>query len=174
MTKRNRENTYKHKERANRKEREGLFGVHESRITAVTRGNWAKENLGWTSRESLLTLKPVRLPNGLSGEEVWAPLPRSFKTSLDRSTQGNIVGNKPALAEESQHDLPFLVLSLIFVIYNIILLHRLQMGCSLGWGYNESGLLSMQCTPGEPCSGPTCKPQLINQQLLKLFRASLA
>ena len=102
-----------------RKERGGLFGVHKSGITAVMRWNWAKENLGWTStsRKSLLTAKPIILPHGLSGEEVWAPLPRSFKTGLDRSTQGNIVGNEPALAGESPDDLPVLVLFLEFLWY---------------------------------------------------------
>ena len=37
ITKRNRENVYKHKKRANVKESEGLFGAHKSRITAVMR-----------------------------------------------------------------------------------------------------------------------------------------
>lgn len=41
--------------RASRKEREGLFGVLKSGITAVMRWNWAKENLGLTLRRSLLT-----------------------------------------------------------------------------------------------------------------------
>lgn len=37
MTKTYEENIYKHKERVNMKEREELFGVHKSGITAVMR-----------------------------------------------------------------------------------------------------------------------------------------
>lgn len=69
----------------------------------------SKAKLGPHIEEEFANSEPIRLPNGLSREDVWAPLPGSFKTRPDKSFQENVVGGKAALAGEKQNDLPALV-----------------------------------------------------------------
>lgn len=69
----------------------------------------SKGKLGPHNEEAFAKGEPIRLPNGLSWEDVWTPLPGSFKTRPDKSFQENVVGGTSTLAGERQDDLPALV-----------------------------------------------------------------